>query len=34
VGVADGILATGDFDSIAAGAQEQAGRLWQRMAQI
>jgi hypothetical protein len=30
--VADGVLATGDFGSIAAGARKQAGRLWQRMA--
>lgn len=32
--VADGALSTGDFDSIAAEAQKQAGRLWQRMASI
>jgi cytosine/adenosine deaminase-related metal-dependent hydrolase len=30
--VADGVLATGDFDSITAGARKQAGRLWQRLA--
>lgn len=30
--VADGALSTGDFDSIAADAQKQAGRLWKRMA--
>ena len=32
--VADGKLATGDFDGIAAQAQQQAQRLWQRMADI
>ncbi len=32
--VADGRLATGDFDNITAGAQEQAARLWKRMANI
>jgi cytosine/adenosine deaminase-related metal-dependent hydrolase len=32
--VADGALATGDFDTIAAKAQEQAGRLWKRMAKV
>jgi cytosine/adenosine deaminase-related metal-dependent hydrolase len=32
--VADGVLCTGDFDSIAAEARQQAGRLWQRMAEI
>jgi cytosine/adenosine deaminase-related metal-dependent hydrolase len=32
--VADGVLATGDFTPIAADAQQQAGRLWQRMADI
>jgi len=30
--VADGALCTGDFAAIAADAQQQAGRLWQRMA--
>jgi cytosine/adenosine deaminase-related metal-dependent hydrolase len=32
--VADGRLCTGDFDSIAADAHQQAGRLWRRMADI
>jgi cytosine/adenosine deaminase-related metal-dependent hydrolase len=32
--VADGALVTGDFDSISAQAQQQAARLWQRMAAI
>jgi cytosine/adenosine deaminase-related metal-dependent hydrolase len=32
--VADGKLSTGDFDSIAADAQQQAGRLWKRTAEI
>lgn len=32
--VADGVLCTGDFDRIAGEAQEQAARLWQRMAEI
>ena len=32
--VADGVLRAGDFDSIAAQARQQAGRLWQRMAEI
>ena len=32
--VADGALSTGDFDGIAAEARTQAGRLWQRMANI
>ena len=32
--VADGALCTGDFDSIAAEAQQQAGRLWERMAKV
>jgi cytosine/adenosine deaminase-related metal-dependent hydrolase len=32
--VADGALATGDFDSIAAEGQKQAARLWSRMAGI
>jgi cytosine/adenosine deaminase-related metal-dependent hydrolase len=34
VAVADGVLATGDFAGIAAEAQEQARRLWLRMAEI
>jgi cytosine/adenosine deaminase-related metal-dependent hydrolase len=32
--VADGALVTGDFESIGAQAQQQAARLWQRMAAI
>jgi cytosine/adenosine deaminase-related metal-dependent hydrolase len=32
--VADGRLVTGDFDSIAADARQQAGRLWMRMAKL
>ncbi len=32
--VAEGVLCTGDFDRIAAEARHQAGRLWQRMAEI
>jgi hypothetical protein len=32
--VADGALSTGDFDGIAAEAQQQASRLWRRMASI
>jgi cytosine/adenosine deaminase-related metal-dependent hydrolase len=32
--VADGKLCTGDFDHIAAEAQQQAGRLWERMAKV
>jgi cytosine/adenosine deaminase-related metal-dependent hydrolase len=32
--VADGRLATGDFDSITADARMQAGRLWKRMADL
>jgi cytosine/adenosine deaminase-related metal-dependent hydrolase len=32
--VTDGALATGDFESITAEAQRQAGRLWQRMAAL
>lgn len=32
--VADGKLASGDFDGISAQAQQQAQRLWQRMADI
>jgi cytosine/adenosine deaminase-related metal-dependent hydrolase len=32
--VTDGALATGDFASIAGAAQQQADRLWQRMADI
>jgi cytosine/adenosine deaminase-related metal-dependent hydrolase len=32
--VADGALATGDFSSITGAAQQQADRLWQRMAGI
>jgi hypothetical protein len=32
--VADGALSTGDFESIAADAQQQAGRLWERMAKV
>jgi cytosine/adenosine deaminase-related metal-dependent hydrolase len=32
--VAEGALCTGDFDSIAAEAQQQAWRLWERMAKV
>jgi hypothetical protein len=32
--VAEGRLATGDFDSITADARMQAGRLWKRMADL
>jgi len=32
--VAGGRLATGDFDDITVHAQEQAGRLWKRIAEI
>jgi cytosine/adenosine deaminase-related metal-dependent hydrolase len=32
--VADGALCTGDFDRITAEAQQQAGRLWERMAKL
>jgi cytosine/adenosine deaminase-related metal-dependent hydrolase len=32
--VADGVLSTGDFDSVAAEAQKRAARLWKRMANV
>jgi hypothetical protein len=32
--VADGTLATGDFERITAHAQREAGRLWERMATV
>jgi cytosine/adenosine deaminase-related metal-dependent hydrolase len=32
--VEDGRLCSGDFDTVAAGAQEQAQRLWQRMTKL